>query len=365
MARPVVRAVFALLVVATIAAFFATQQLKSEFPLVIRFSAKPKQFSPNGDRYRDSTQVGFDLSRAGDGDVLDHGRRGQRGAAPGGRPPAGRRREAPLPLGRARRRRGGRARRRLPDAGGAPRRGPRDRLLQAHPRRPRAAAGEPGVGDAQRDRAARARAVARGDDLAIAGRRTRRPSSACSAPTTPPSRTWCAASGARAAPGSGTARSRPARSAPVPAPDGDYAFTVSVRDKAGNLAVAPASVPRPALAPAGNGGVGAQLHPAGPARTWCRRARSRRSRSARSTATSTSSSRASATRSRSGAASASADASGWASRRMPRPASTSPACAPAATARSGRSPWPGCRSPSEPRSARARWWCCPRSRGRG
>ena len=62
MARPVVRAVFALLVVATIAAFFVTQQLKSEFPLVIRFSAKPKQFSPNGDRYRDSAQVGFDLS---------------------------------------------------------------------------------------------------------------------------------------------------------------------------------------------------------------------------------------------------------------------------------------------------------------
>ena len=63
MARPVVRAVFALLVLATIAAFFATQQLKSEFPLVIRFSAKPKQISPNGDRYRDVSRVGFDLSR--------------------------------------------------------------------------------------------------------------------------------------------------------------------------------------------------------------------------------------------------------------------------------------------------------------
>ena len=62
MARPVVRAVFALLVVATIAAFFVTQQLKSEFPLVIRFAAKPKQFSPNGDGYRDSIRVGFDLS---------------------------------------------------------------------------------------------------------------------------------------------------------------------------------------------------------------------------------------------------------------------------------------------------------------
>jgi FlgD Ig-like domain/N,N-dimethylformamidase beta subunit-like, C-terminal len=63
MARPVVRAAFALLVLATIAAFFVTQQLKSEFPLVIRFSASPKQISPNGDRYRDTTRVGFDLSR--------------------------------------------------------------------------------------------------------------------------------------------------------------------------------------------------------------------------------------------------------------------------------------------------------------
>jgi hypothetical protein len=62
MARPLVRAVFALLVVATIAAFFVTQQLKSEFPLVIRFAAVPKQFSPNGDGTRDVTEVGFDLS---------------------------------------------------------------------------------------------------------------------------------------------------------------------------------------------------------------------------------------------------------------------------------------------------------------
>ena len=62
MARPLVRAVFALLVVATVAAFFVTQQLKSETPLVLRFAAQPKQFSPNGDRYRDTTQVGFDLS---------------------------------------------------------------------------------------------------------------------------------------------------------------------------------------------------------------------------------------------------------------------------------------------------------------
>src|SRR5918999_1056198 len=50
MTRPLVRVVFALLVLATIAAFFVTQQLKSEFPLVIRFATKPPHFSPNGDR---------------------------------------------------------------------------------------------------------------------------------------------------------------------------------------------------------------------------------------------------------------------------------------------------------------------------
>jgi FlgD Ig-like domain len=62
MTRPLVRGVFALLVLATIAAFFVTQQLKSEFPLVIRFAAGPPVFSPNGDDHRDSTVVGFDLS---------------------------------------------------------------------------------------------------------------------------------------------------------------------------------------------------------------------------------------------------------------------------------------------------------------
>ncbi len=62
MTRPLVRAVFAVLVVATIAAFFATQQLKGEFPLVIRFATKPVNFSPNGDDYRDEARVGFDLS---------------------------------------------------------------------------------------------------------------------------------------------------------------------------------------------------------------------------------------------------------------------------------------------------------------
>jgi hypothetical protein len=53
---------FALLVAATVAAFVVTQQLKSEFPLVLRFATQPAAFSPNGDGFRDSSLVGFDLS---------------------------------------------------------------------------------------------------------------------------------------------------------------------------------------------------------------------------------------------------------------------------------------------------------------
>ena len=63
MAKPEVRAVFAALVLATIAAFFVTQQLKGEFPLVIRFAVSPGDISPNGDHFADSTRVGFDLTR--------------------------------------------------------------------------------------------------------------------------------------------------------------------------------------------------------------------------------------------------------------------------------------------------------------
>ena len=62
MTRPLVRAVFAVMIAATLGAFVLAQQLKSDFPLVIRFATKPAHFSPNGDGYRDSTQIGFDLS---------------------------------------------------------------------------------------------------------------------------------------------------------------------------------------------------------------------------------------------------------------------------------------------------------------
>src|SRR4051795_4422018 len=62
MTRPLVRAVFAVMIAATLGAFVLAQQLKSDFPLVIRFATKPAHFSPNGDGYRDKTQIGFDLS---------------------------------------------------------------------------------------------------------------------------------------------------------------------------------------------------------------------------------------------------------------------------------------------------------------
>ena len=150
MTRPLVRAVFVVLVVATVAAFFTTQQLKDEFPLVIRFAAKPAHFSPNGDDYRDTTEVGFDLSEPASVTLPGRGLRGQRGAPHRERAPAGRRCEAQVPLGRARRRRQSRARRDLPDARRAARREPGDRLREGDHRGPQAAAGDAAVGGAVR-----------------------------------------------------------------------------------------------------------------------------------------------------------------------------------------------------------------------
>lgn len=57
-----VQAVFALLVVATVGAFAVTQTLKTEVPVVLRFAVSPADISPNGDGVRDSSLVGFDLS---------------------------------------------------------------------------------------------------------------------------------------------------------------------------------------------------------------------------------------------------------------------------------------------------------------
>lgn len=57
-----VRVVFAVLVLGTVGTFFATQRLKTEVPVVLRFAGDPRHISPNNDGVRDSTRVGFDLS---------------------------------------------------------------------------------------------------------------------------------------------------------------------------------------------------------------------------------------------------------------------------------------------------------------
>lgn len=252
MARPVVRAVFALLVVATIAAFFVTQQLKSEFPLVIRFSAKPKQFSPNADHYRDSTQVGFDLSRPakvtfsimnGEGNevrrIVDD--RQLAGDAKhrfrwDGRDDDGKR----VPDGIYRMRVVRRDEGRVIDSSKQIRvdtTPPNVTLLSATPNviAPREPGQSPEVTIAYRGprNSAPEFRVFRTDDAAKPHvvRRFRGKGN---------TGVW-----------HGEVATGPERTGP--APDGDYAFTVSVRDKAGNLAVAPSSVPRPGLARPGSG----------------------------------------------------------------------------------------------------------------
>jgi FlgD Ig-like domain len=63
---PLVRSVYGLLVVATIAAFFVTQRLKSDEPVVLRFAVSAYAISPNGDGVADISKVGFDLSEPAD-----------------------------------------------------------------------------------------------------------------------------------------------------------------------------------------------------------------------------------------------------------------------------------------------------------
>src|SRR5918999_349179 len=253
MARPLVRAVFALLVVATIAAFFVTQQLKSEDALVLRFAAQPKQFSPNGDGTRDRSRIGFDLSRPatvsfyvldGEGNeirqVVDD--RALAGDTKhrftwDGRDDDG----VPVPDGFYRMRVVQRSEGRVINSSKrikVDRRPPEVVLLET----------APGV-IAPREP---------GQDVEVVVR-YRGPSN--SAPEFRVFRTDLAGeplvvrrfrgNDDRRGVWHGEVASGPQQT--EPAPDGDYAFTVTVRDKAGNPVVAPEEIPRPETARAGTG----------------------------------------------------------------------------------------------------------------
>ncbi len=252
MTRPLVRAVFAVLVVATIAAFFTTQQLKGEFPLVIRFATKPAHFSPNGDDYRDTTEVGFDLSEPASVTFMVVDSEGSEvrrivnerrlaGDAKHRFRWDGRDDDGNLvPDGTYRMRVVRRDESRVIDSVKkitVDRRPPRVTLLSAEPSV--VATGLPGETPRVRlryrgpaNRAPVFRVFRTDDGKPHIVRRFR------GGPN-------------RSAVWDGQVSTGPERTAP--APEGDYAFTVAVRDSAGNQTEAPLPVPRAALARAGTG----------------------------------------------------------------------------------------------------------------
>jgi hypothetical protein len=253
MARPLVRAVFAFVVVATIAAFFVTQQLKSETPLVLRFAAEPRQFSPNGDRTRDVTRVGFDLSEPAtvsfyvlDSEGTEVRRVVDDQAFAGdakhrfrwnGRDDDGRQ----VPDGIYRMRVVQRSEGRVIDSSKRLR-------VDREPPRVRLVSAEPGV-IAPREPGQRPEVTIR-----YRGPRNSAPEFRVFRTDLPgPPRVVRRFRGNEQRRGiwHGEVSAGPERT--VPAPDGDYAFTVSVRDKAGNPAVGPTEIPRAAPARAGTG----------------------------------------------------------------------------------------------------------------
>lgn len=252
MTRPLVRAVFAVLVVATAGAFFLTQRLKAEFPLVIRFAAKPAHFSPNGDQVRDTSTVGFDLSEPAsvsfsvvDAEGAEVRRIVESRRLAGdakhrftwdGRDDAGN----PVADGTYRMRVVRRDESRVIDSVKkitVDRKPPRATLLSVEPSV--IATGAPGAaprvelryrGPKNRAPVYRVFRTGEGEPRIVRRFRGRRDRTA----------TW-----------DGQVSAGPERT--EPAPEGTYAFTVAVRDRAGNLTEAPRPVPRASLARPGTG----------------------------------------------------------------------------------------------------------------
>ena len=108
--------VFAGLVVATFAAFFVTTRLKRSAPVVEQLTFR-RSFSPNGDGRFDAALFAFRLRRSDDVTVSVVTRDGDEVRTLAEDVSLRARSAPPLPLGRAQRRRPGRARRRVPPAG--------------------------------------------------------------------------------------------------------------------------------------------------------------------------------------------------------------------------------------------------------